>query len=209
VQSSALTISIPSTDHITIFSEPTLAVNINYILAPVGSGIDLTQGGKNNALILEFDLFTANIELNRLEVSVTHGPTVTRYSGAFSPAPQSISPFRQVFPFSEFVPTRGGIVDGVFTEAYGVDILVSLALINPALPEELGFQMVLTEVRIGRVPEPGSSTLILSASVLVVGRSMCLGRTRHAHLHSGLDNDSGDCGCKRLASANPHRPEQC
>lgn len=160
--------------------DPVLGININYELVPVGSGIDLTQGGQNNALILKFDQLTAAVPLFRLLVSVTHSPTVTRYSKALIPIPQSDVPFQLVFPFEEFAPDRGGPVgDIVFKQASRVDILVELALINPSLPEDLDFQMVLTQVQVGRVPEPSSSIMVLLFVLGINSRTLSQRVARH------------------------------
>lgn len=168
---SALTVLMPSTDHTII--EPTLALNLVYDFE---MPVELTQGGLNDAVILKFDRLTADIELPEIQVSATQlyfvgsiGST-SRYTSTYSPAPQNTGPFSLVFPFESFRPDRGGSPPKGFdfSAVVRLDVLLTLALIDPNLPEQLDFEMRLNSVRVGQIiPEPSAISSLLWIAVVM------------------------------------------
>jgi hypothetical protein len=134
-------------------SNPILTINIGYTFTTIPfDGVDLTQSGVNDALILEFDQLSAAVPLRGLRTSVTYGPTSAHYISTLAPMPESTDPFTLVFPFDEFRVARGSPANEfVFSNARELGVVVELARINPLLPDQLNFDMVLTEVRLARV----------------------------------------------------------
>lgn len=179
IEPSTLTAVISETAHTNI--RPSLGINLGYTFVYVPfTGVDLTQGGENNAVILTFDRLTAAVPLRGLQVSVTYGPTSAHYSSPLTAMPYRNDPFSMVFPFADFRLDRGSPAsEFVFSNARELAILVNLALINPNLPEELDFHMVLTDIRIARIPEPPASYLLILMSLLL--GFACL-RARRPHL---------------------------
>lgn len=154
---SALTAQIPRAER--SGSGPFAWVSLDYAFTAFADAVDLTESGKNNAVFLTFEHLTAAIPLNELRVSV-NDPNASHYSSRLIPIPQNSSPFTLVFPFDTFVHDRGfPSNEFVFANARELDVLFSIARVNPNLPPQIDFELVLTEVRVGRVvPEP--STLV-------------------------------------------------
>jgi hypothetical protein len=173
IEPSALTANIPNTMHTNV--QPSIAIHLLYSFDPVPEGVDLSQGGANNAVILDFGFLTADVPLNLLEVSVRRFTqigsvnTSTLYTSTFQPIPQSDEPFSLIFPFESFRVARGGeIPDFDFSSIVQLSVFLELALVNPNLPEELNFQMVVKRISVGYVvPEPPTFVGMVVLSILV------------------------------------------
>jgi hypothetical protein len=178
-QPSALTVDIPLTKHTN--TDPAVSIGLIYALAPPLDGVDLTQAGQNDAVILEFDRLTADVSLYQIYVLATRPTqigtihTSSSYLSAFRPIPQSSAPFSLVFPFDSFRLARGGpITDFDFSFISELFVVVELALFDSSLPEVLNFEMALTEVRVGRaIPEPSASISFMYLAVLAVLHFRC------------------------------------
>ncbi len=178
---SGLTATVPDTDH--YGSQPSIVLNLDYGLVSDRTGVDLTEGYTNNAVILDFSKLSADVPV--YEVSVAARQTLdigtiqgsSLYVSRLQPAPQSLEPFSLVFPFEAFRVGRGSEIPGFdFSYIRELDVVVKLAHNTPNLPEQLGFEMVLDRIRVGRVvPEPSSLTdltLLLALLIAFARRSV-------------------------------------
>jgi hypothetical protein len=157
---SALAVQMPTTMH--TGTTPAAWVLIEYGLAPPFGGVDLSETGTNDAVVLEFDQLIADIPLHRVYVLATDGVASSSYINTYSPIPQRTDPFSLVFSFDAFQIARGAPVpDFDFSFVRELHVLVELALFDPGLPEQLGFQMTVTRIRVGTmVPEPSTANAI-------------------------------------------------
>jgi len=190
-QPSALTVEIPTSTQIP--PDGILNVSLVYSLATLPSnGVDLGEGGKNNAVILEFDRLTADSPLSHSRIYVLamrHRQagsinTSSSYISTYRPMPQSSHPFSLAFPFDTFQLARGApIPDFDFSSILELHVLVEPALLDPGLPEQLGFHMILTQIRVDHiVPEPRT------VSLCALSMMLCFARYRRFEVHgSSID----------------------
>jgi len=170
---SALTVSMPTTMH--TGSTPAAWTQLEYALTASFGGVDLTDRGANNAVILDVERLSAEIPLSRIYVLATRNRQIgginssSSYISTYSPIPQSLTSSSLIFPFDSFQLARGTpIPDFDFSFIRELDVLVELALFDPNLPEQLSFEMVLTEIRVGReVSEPSTIVYIGLLSMLL------------------------------------------
>lgn len=180
---STLTATIPDTDN--YGSQPSIVLNLDYGLVVDGTGVDLTEGHTNDAVILDFRKLAAAVPIYvvrveaRQNIQTATGETSSLYFSDRQPVLQSPQAFSLVFPFDAFRVGRGSeIPDFDFSYICELDVVIKLAHNTPNLPERLGFEMVLDRVRVGRVvPEPTSLVeLAVLLAVLGVWRQGSPGR---------------------------------
>ncbi|HEX3599251.1 MAG TPA: hypothetical protein VHU84_03865 [Lacipirellulaceae bacterium] len=146
--------------HPTGTNAPGVSLNLQYLF----DATDLTQGGANNRVALDFEYLQSAVPMPRVDVfidgrGVGHG-------GELFNIPPSNTPFSLQVPFDA-------------TQLDAVNPTVLLISISPADfsgPDQINFSTAIDRIRItGEVPEPSAATLTCIAISVVV---FYLGRRR-------------------------------
>jgi len=175
----SLVAQIPMTTHTGTL--PSGAIDMVYDLSDPHGGVDLTQQGVNDAIILDFGYLAADTPLRRLQVSVMRSYVVgsiyssSSYSSAFLPIPQSNGPFSLSFPFDTFQLDRGAPISNFdFSFIFQIEILVDLFVLNPNFPESPNFHMNFDRVRVGTVvPESSLMYDLIIYSIILLSKRHC------------------------------------
>ena len=144
---------------------PIVSVQSRYVF----SVADATEGGRNDSILFDFRRLTAAFAPIYLRIIVFD--STTSYESVIAPVPRSSSPFTLAMPFESFGirGSGGGAAD--FTQISSAR--VTLTLVQGGGPASLDFDMELDRIRFGRIPEPGSCVLAITALGFLVGaRSM-------------------------------------
>jgi hypothetical protein len=136
---------------------PIASMDIDYRF---GEDTDLSEGGRNNALLLDFKSLTGAtpppyIRFWAFDETVP-GLSYVRF---FTPVPTSSDPFTMVVPFDSLRNRGSGAVPATFTGVYELLITFQANEFFGA-PDELGWTVVLDRVRVGAIPEPSAFCLL-------------------------------------------------
>jgi hypothetical protein len=142
-------------------SRPIVSLQFEYFFEPT----DLTEGGKNDTIFLDF--LSLESELPPSELRVLIG--IHFYS--LRPVAQSDEMFTVALPFAGFVPRGGGTSLPDFTQATGIEFSLRVSEFAGGGPNPLNSRMHLDRIRVGRVvPEPCLAILFVTTVAFTVSQ---------------------------------------
>jgi hypothetical protein len=164
-RASALSASISHLNPQYSGDRPIVSVEFEYSFDTV----DITEGGINDALFLDFLRLESEAPPSLLLVLVND------YAHLDNTVPTNSVPFTVVVPFVEFTRRGGGGDLPNFTGARGIEFEIRASNLTGGGPDPLNFLMQLDRIRVGRIiPEPSSVWLgMVGVMVLAYGRSPC------------------------------------
>ena len=145
---------------------PIVATGLSYFTG-LPNTVDLSDGGKNNALFLDFKSLDGPPPPGFIRLWLFDDVPGNSFAHFISPVPTSSEPFTLAVPFSEFQSRGGAPIFASFTRVY--ELLIDFQ-INGYIgsPEDVSWQVVLDRVRVGAVPEPGSSVMFGGSLLLLM-----------------------------------------
>ena len=142
---------------------PLLAFQFNYDIAPT----DISEAGKNNAILFDFLSIEANESPTFLRVNVRDASNLSSsFETHVFNLPLNSGPFVATMPFDSFTNRGGspGLPD--FTNVDEMDF--DFFFLNPS--ETVQWSATLERIRFGQVPEPGSQWIFLTGVIYFTGR---------------------------------------
>jgi len=148
---------------------PLASMSVRYEFAEL---VDLSEGGTNNALLLDVRSLTGLTPPPRI-LFWLFDDTVPGLSYVYfmSPVPTSTEPFTLVIPFESLRDRGGGSIPATFTHVYELFIRIDANEFFGA-PEELGWRIELDRIRVGVIPEPTTLTLLVTGLLLICPRRL-------------------------------------
>ena len=135
------------------------------------SGQDVSESGRNNAIVFDFRKFSSAITPSFFRVIAED--LTGSYEALADPPGPSAQPFSVDIPFESFRLRGGGAGLPDFTSIRSLDI--TMRVVSGAGPLDLAFRMDLDRIRFARIPEPAGAALAI-LGLAIVARMRHLGR---------------------------------